>query len=258
MQMSTLFPQYWDGGFITLNNFFTVISANLAYHFSPNNYILFLLIMIILGICFCIREKSRMALLIILSFVLALCASGLKMYPILDRVALYLVPVYIFFIVKPIDAIKAKSVYFVAVCLIFTISFSGYISKYFKTEITNSDTYINNKPLTIMKELKKQYDYKSDIILVNEASQANFLYYYKRENLQPAKFMMLPYGYSDSKVLSDYLDNLSQNQRYWIYLSKDYPKKEIFPTIEQFISTQKIIFQSKHSASRLILFEKEE
>ena len=106
------------------------------------------------------------------------------------------------------------------------------------------------------KKMKEKYNNETDMILLNEASGANFRYYYKREKFYPINYQSLPYRQDDTKVLTQYLDSLPSNRRYWIYLSKDFASAEIFSVLEKYLETKNVIYKSQHLKSKLILFEK--
>lgn len=99
----------WTEGFISLNPrvIYNVFKNFMEYN-SLNNT--FYIIMMLIGIFLFGKEKSKEGQLILIFFIYACIASIMHIYPISQRAALYLSPIFILFTVKPMEGIRNNTI----------------------------------------------------------------------------------------------------------------------------------------------------
>ena len=117
ISLDTNFPNYWNLGFIKFGNILMILKMIFGYFFSPNHFVLFETILFLLGIYFTVKDKSVYNNYILISFGLIILASFLHLYPLEGRVALYCVPILIFFMLKPLEGVQVKSYKFIVISL---------------------------------------------------------------------------------------------------------------------------------------------
>ena len=103
-----------------------------------------------------------------------------------------------------------------------------------------------------MKELKQQFNPDEDIILINSASSASYLFYSSKQKFYTDKTYIMEIKPSERKEAFRYLDNLDKNQKYWLYLIKDYRLDPVFPFIEEWLKDKKVLYKKQERDSYLI------
>lgn len=249
--LNVCFPDYWVDGFI--NNFSDLIRIPVSFirtTFFPNTYTLFNLILFIAGIYCALKQKSNIYNIIILSFIIANIAAAVKIYPLIGRIGLYFVPYTIILCTKPLDCVNIKSLKFALIIICLGISYSAYNVNYFSKIISDKTYFCNYSPKLLMNELISRYN-KDETIILNKASGASYAYYSMKNGFYTSNVIEI-----SSDDLTEKLESLPSNKKYWFYLIKDYRGKRIFPKINEFINTQTIIYAKKDKDSLLYLIKK--
>lgn len=268
IDFDTMFPDYWRDGFIySCYDFIHTIVYNLLINFYPNTYILFQFILFFLGFYFCAKEKSTLSKYYILVFLLCIIVAALKLYPFMGRVCLFAVPMFIFFIVKPLDYTVGKKMWcFVAVILL--LAFGKYNIGYFTNILLNDAHYNIFRAKSFVSEMMKSYNPDTDTIIVNSASMSTFIYYSQKFGFKPIDVMLvhtkedIPASISKSNFkavhLNNIFDNLENDKRYFICLFKDYQKAPIFEKMYSKINSSNVyvIKSASSNKSKLMLVKK--
>ena len=251
----------WANGFLELNflSILNLLKINLNYYFQPCTYILIPTILIFLGIFFLLKRKEFIDKLFLLTIFNSLFASFLHIYPIKERVSLYLIPLIIILIFIPItqSLIKKKLMLNIIFLCFILIFFSGYISncdKLFK----NNVLFKNEYPKELMHILKSKYS-NGDIVMYNDASDSEFYFYSKiydfdTQNIKIGKIQLASYG---ENWYSSVLNSLPKNNRYWFYYPFDYPSKPVIQFLKNWARqpNNKIIYEKQKGRSYLLLLE---
>lgn len=250
--MDRIFPNYWDEGFINIlhTNVVRVFALYIKAVFYPNLYILFELILLVLGIYYSIKQKKSTTIFCVGVFGFVLLASLLHLYPFRHRVALYGVPLFILFCIKPLDSIKIKSFLGCLFILFTLIGFCGYNLNFAKM-LVNRASYITYSPKNLMAVLKEKYNPEVDSVIFNNASKSSYVYYSKRADFYTLYAAQIP-----KYDVNEFLEKLSPQRRYWFYLVKDYKSERILPTIIEWAENNKIIYNIQEQDSHLMLVEK--
>lgn len=184
--IGTHMVNYWQNDFVTANPllFLYLLVGNIRYFFFPIQYILFSLILLVWGIKLYAQEKSSFLNISIISFVLLIIASFFHLYPFFNRLVLFLVPIFLLLIIKPLDlaSFDKKFKLFIILFLLFFTLCPQIIStyKYIHTQSISKGEH----PREMMNYMVKSLN-ANDLIFINDLSNTEFIYYsslYKIKN----------------------------------------------------------------------------
>ena len=103
-----------------------------------------------------------------------------------------------------------------------------------------------------MIELKNRFSPSVAIILTNSASAASFIFYSSKLQFYPDRTYVIKQSHGNGEETMKYLNNLKTNQKYWLFLNKDYLKDPIFPTIDEWLVDKKVLYKKQERGSYLI------
>lgn len=237
----------WQPYFVTPNplHFLNLLAESFRYLLSPVQAILFVLILFIGGILIFLKAKSTSFYVALGSFLFFLLASMLKIYPFAMRVIVFLTPIYILFITKPIDLIskkeKIKSL-FISILMLFIIL----------PQIVYSYTFLNIKKVTIInnpRELMKMLDKnlkKDDIIFISKDSNCDFDYYSSFYNIKN-EIIQEPHKLGETKTA---LNKIPKNRFCWFFLA--FEQGQSITDTDWFEKHAKIIQEATSAQSKLV------
>ena len=241
----------WQDYFVTLNpiKFLHLLTESIRYLFFPIQYILFALILFILGIIIYTKEKSSSFNIAILTFIMFLFSSFLHIYPFGERVIVFLIPIYLLFIIKPFDLIslnkKVKSLIIVFIAFLTFYPQINFAIDFFQSKSISKGEFPREMMEFMVKTIKP-----SDIIFVNNASNTEFEYYSSFYKLKNKTFREKLAGKPDARYFM--LLNSLPKGYYWFYLSFDYSHRPVIPAITSWAQTKRIIHSYKSNKSALI------
>lgn len=212
---------YWAEGFInhSFNNFFSILINYFIFAF--NN--LFLFILFFVGIILkTLGIKDEKSLMLLIPSFLAIFLSYLSIYPLSSRVALYLTPVFIFFIVQILDYINFKHKimnYSLCSCIIFIGSLSAVTISIYKIDKKNFEYENIIFPLNIAKQSAKN----NDIVYISDGSIISYEFY--KKNFHFKNVMMEEKRITDFNDYANFLDSLPKGKTYY-YIFSHFPNKQ--------------------------------
>lgn len=250
----------WYNYFVTLNpiHFLYLLANNLKYLFSPLKYALFTLILLVWGVIIYKREKSEFFNISILTLLIFFAASFMHVYPFAERVILFLIPIFLLFIVKPLDLIPEKfsDKKLKLFIILFLMFFTAYpqvknIYEFAYAKTIDRGEYPREMLAYIAKNIKPK-----DKIVVNSVSNTEFAYY---SSFYDIKNEVIQESSKDKtkgnrfKFLSSltFLDSLKPDH-YWFYCPFDYEIGPVNPWFETWALRQKILYFSKNNRSTLM------
>lgn len=254
--MNFVFPNYWNDGFwrFSFVDFIRIIGFNMRFDFTPNKTTPLTLILFLWGIIDCGFDRSKnrnTSLLMLLTFLGVITASLIHIYPFAGRVSIFFAPIFIITIIRPFDfSAFPKPIYWITILFII-LSFYKYSPAYILSFKDDTDI-VRYSPKDLMTELKKQFNGKEDIILINSASAASYLFYSSKQKFYTDKTYIMEIKPPERKEAFRYLDNLDKNQKYWLYLIKDYRLDPVFPFIEEWLKDKKVLYKKQERDSYLI------
>lgn len=247
----------WNNDFITANfsNFIPLLINNLNYFFPAGLNVFLIIACILYGIILFIKEKKYIFLcLSLLTFIFLIMSSVLHLYPFSQRLIIFIIPIIIFLMVKPLDDINKynvmKSLFIV---IIFLLAFIPQL-KAVPGRVNN----INNKgefPREMMEIISKNIK-PNDIIFVTKSSRAEYCYYSSFYNFKNNVIYDNSPTPPDDKLLKS-LKALRRGS-YWFYLPYDYsPQRATNKIIENWTEKNtKIIYKTKATQSLLLYVNK--
>ena len=235
------YTQIWQPGFLTLNitEDIKVIFHNLYYFFAPNNLIILISGLICIGIILFIKEyKQKEVILLLLSVFFILLFSFMRVYPIYERVCLYVLPILIIFAVKILDLLSInKKILSCIIIIAFIFSFGKYNYSYLK-DCYSANIWNTKQIRHFSKQFLGSYpnprelmqilinNYHNETVIINIPSKYQYEYYKKYYEFQPKKEI-----YPSNKIKNNpiafkkELDNITNPQeKYVFYISDDWNK----------------------------------
>lgn len=176
---------YWQNKFLILNllTFLSLLAENLKYFFFPVKYVLFTLILLIWGGVIFYKEKSEFFNISVISFVLVLLASLLHIYPFSGRLVLFLIPIFLLFLIKPLDTISFdKKIRLFIVLILALFTFGPQMIK-INDFIYSSDISKGENPRELMQFMVENLK-PTDIIFINRDSNIEYAYYSSFYNIK--------------------------------------------------------------------------
>ena len=135
------------------------------------------------------------------------------------------------------------------------MNYCSYNLAYLKN-IASSEHFVKYSPDKLIKVIKENYNPQKDIILVNNASAASYLFYSGKNNFFSENvYEMLVRKNEEDKAIN-YLNSLENGHGYWIYMVKDYAKAQIFPLVLGWAKTEKVKQYYKEGESYLLYIER--
>ena len=253
--MKTLYSDFYSAkGFVSCNimSVIKLIKINLPYYFMPNKFILMHIILILTGLVWIIKQiKLKQNIILIICLFFILFASFLHIYPIMQRVSLYIVAILLILMVKPLDYIsKDKKIYSIIIGLITLLSFYSYNLSFAKS-ILKSDFTNRYEPKETMKKLAEQYN-PNDYIIINNASDSEWYYYSDYFNLKTKKYFVLIVPTPNKTEYIKALNMLPKENSYWFYFVNDYSHSPVIPFLKEWKTDKNIIYEYENKNSYLL------
>ncbi len=175
-------------------NFLKIVSKYLIYIFGPLKLFLKILIILFmfLGTVLYIKEKNKNIFIILLTLIFLYTASLLKLYPLVQRLELFLFPAFILILIKPMDIIYTpifnNKKYTKIIILL--LSYTVLSILYFYTHLLIfKETYFNLYNYFLSIELRNGYkelvEYiishsNKNIIIIDEQNMTKFIKSYHK------------------------------------------------------------------------------
>jgi hypothetical protein len=202
------------------------------------------------------KEQTNINYYLIGIVLFSFVASFLNIYPLgIGRTALYMLPIVIMIIIRPLDTLSYKSIIFYLLLFLFIASTYKYYTIDYICKINNVvTTFRNFQPKSLMLELKNKYNANTDVVVTTEASVYSYAFYAIKLGFNPEWILSsdnVSAENSDKKGFYDYYNNLDKNRNYWFYLIKEfdtYPHRQY--TID-WLKEQNVIYYKKDRDSYL-------
>lgn len=211
----------WQDYFVTLNpvKFIYLLAESIRYLMFPIKLILFAIILFFTGIFLFYRENFKVFKICFLSFFCFLVASFFHIYPFSNRVILFLTPIYLLFMLKPLDLVsikkKLKSLLLIILILLTFYPQIQWLQYYVSTSKMVSKGG-NSREMT--KALAKELE-KGDIVWVSNFSNTEFAYYSSFYNIKN-EIMQEP----QKADRIEFLNSIKKGNNCWFFLTYDNPK----------------------------------
>lgn len=267
LEMVKHYGNLWQSGFITLNplSILIILKENIQFFFNQNNFTLFATILFLTGFFMILKQIKKQKdvkggvnsayLLLISSLICIIIASFFEIYPLKQRVALYILPVFLVLIIKPIDFINFKSdvkhtVKSIVIILFSVFFISSYNFQYIKNIYKNIEIKkgYGDKLMQIV-----QKKYKNDeIIVCNDASNPIYIYNSLRQNFKTDSFILIKLTEYNKEYYQSLLNQLPKGYAYWFYYPYDYSARPVVSFIEEWAKDKNIIDVYKINSAYLL------
>lgn len=242
---------YWQKSFVTSNPLFFLhlLVENIKYFFFPVKFVLFPLILLIWGTVIFYREKSQFINISVISFILLVIASFLRFYPFTDRLVLFLIPIFLLIIIKPLDSASfdKKIKLFITLFLMFFT---------FYPQLITVNNFVHIKSFSRGEHPREMMDFMlknikpEDNIFINNTSDTEFAYYSSFHNIKNNVIQERVTNKPKEKYLN-FLNNLRKGY-YWFYLPYDSCRIPVRPLITSWIQTKEVLYSYKNNKSVLM------
>lgn len=250
---------FWQKGFITKNfsNFFQIISDNLHFYFLNFTHKLFLYLLVIFGTVSVLKKiKEQRYLILVVPFALAFLLSYFNIYPLLDRVSIYLASLWFVVMAKTFDLFNfnAKGKWLFYMLSVFLFWHVGLNCVWMvKSVIINKGYYVERTPEFLkLAESKMQ---KDDVLYVSAMTHINYKMYKDTVNIKNVIIETVP-AY-DLKEYSTVFNNLKSGTTYYLLLTHSSDKIQEYENLKQIMQTEKdVVLMNDDKYNLLIKFTK--
>ena len=259
LEMVSGYFSMWQSGFLTANplSFVVILKENLSCFFNQSGFVLFAATLLISGFVCVLRDVkikyssvSRPSVFLIIFFLIVISASFFKIYPIKERVALYLLPYLLILIVKPLDMRLPGGVKGMVAILMFLFFISPYNFQYFENIYPDIE-FKKGGGSELMKILKNEYK-SGDILVYNDASAPVYLYNSKRYGFDTDNFIMIKLTKYEKGYYKWLLNSLPKGRKYWFYYSHDYSKRPVVPFVKEWAKGKNVLKEYEINSSYLL------
>lgn len=233
---------------LDLRHNFALIIKGIKNLFLPMNYTLFFLILFVWGLVTYFRENKEIFLQFFVIWLLPFVTSFFKFYPYSPRLIIFLVPIYILCIVKPLDLISVKNklksglIFFLIISSMFAQSQNIYKYSH-KSHIKKAD---NSREFLdyVVKHL-----HENDTIYVNMSSNVQFLFYRMFYKIPNVVFV----DDAENRSMEEAINELRKIKRgyFWLYLPLNITTVPEFEKIKK-MKNIKFLYDYKEGRGRLI------
>lgn len=244
-EMISQFNYLWNEGFInSFGDFISIIKTNISFFFESKLALLYLIILIF-GFYFLFSKaklKNKPNCLLLFFFGIVILASFFHLYPIKERVALYILPFLIIIFSVVIDNLFLKNKFktllaFLCFLILFQPLFSIYKQGIFKT-IEYEKTYAKQMLITLKQNYKN-----NEILVYNDASASSYEFYSNYYNFQTDKFIRINLSNYNKEFYFDLLKHLKPNKTYWFYYPADYSQRPVISFIKEWANDKNKIIK---------------
>ena len=248
---------FWDKGFISLSitQIIQLFKMNLSYFFYPNKFILCQLILLLIGVYYLIKNcKTKIHTFLLCTFGFIFLASIFRIYPLHERVCLYLIPINLILFFLPFNYVKHRLTYILSLVLLFA-GFCNYNLTYLKN-FQNEKLFMSYDARTAMQDLISNYKNSNSYIIVNAASDSEFNYYKKYFNFTPQNILYTQLPTYSKNIYFSALDSLPLNYDYWFYMAYDYSHSPVKSFLKKWSKKHTILYESDVNDTYLLHIKK--
>lgn len=233
LQQNIFMKEYWQNGFLPLPPwghagwFATNIQENIGVQFGIPYAVYFVAGLMLIGWAFLWKSNFPYALIIALIWIMTLTASALQLYPVLERMILFLVPVGLLLLAKAVDLLYQSLQRQKLVATLSALLLSGYLV--YGPLVTSLGYFVQPKyyehTRPAMGFLQETWR-SEDAMYVSYGAVPAFEYYAPMYGLENATYISNKRDdYKDPDQILKQLETLRGQHRVWILLSHVYEKE---------------------------------
>lgn len=241
--MFSNFLDQWQSGFMNYNplNIFPLLRENLDYLFNFTTFILFGVVLLVWGIILLSKSENKIVKLMLLALLLSFVASFCNIFPIKNRVSVYIIIPFLICIIKPLDIVSVKNKISGALAIIFALLFfSAYNLAYAKSLVFENFIKSKKDGRATMEILSKKF--KPDEVLVyNDATNSIYDFYSEKSGMYADKIIRINLPQYSREFYLGLLNQLPKNHTYWFYYANDYVRMPVVPFIREWIQDKEVL-----------------
>ncbi len=219
LELMLRMKQYWSDCFIAFNNFNRIINENFMFFTDQKPFSEFLAIFAIIGFPILIFKKSKINRIFAFSFFGIIMAGILHIYPVYQRLILFLLPFIIFsiaqcidFKIKPAKYDKVLSMAAILVIIVSLVLFRLSLKK-------NCRRFMNaGRAQTIAVFLKENFNQSTDNLILNPGADVVYKYYSRRLDMGISENKIVRINFRNTADFIKDIKTLKQNVFYWLYI----------------------------------------
>ncbi len=253
---SNYLVSFWDIAFLnkSANSILYVLLITFDYLLQPIRYTCIAAIFLIFSFIVVLIQKNKFAKISLLTLILLLIASHFNLYPFASRLTLFIFPMLLLTLLKPLDFItKDKKILSVLLILFYITIFWAFPQKVVSSMFASTydrKEYPHEMTALIMQKIKP-----SDVIYVNNSSDADFAYY---SSFYKFKNKVIQEKIPENIFKEEYFKKLNALPKghYWIFAPIDFTNIEVYPWLDEWASGKKIIGETINDQKehRLVLY----
>lgn len=228
---------FWKDGFISydFSNLFSLTGANLQYYFPafPNKIIIVFMLLAGLFIVFkeAFKDKDTKSMILLSAVVFAIALSYFHIYPLYLRTCLYLFPIIMVIMSKPVDIFNPKNNFIKYFLLAFV--FSHFTLCTLKTDIKQIvfKQYYQEATAQLLKTAKQMMK-KDDVLVVLNA--LNYEIYKNTVNINPQNVYILKDFIYDYNEIEGLFSVLPKGKTYYLISTHSGDKILLYKNLERF------------------------
>ena len=232
LQQNAYMKEYWQYGFLPLppwthaSWFVQSIHENIGIQFGIPYGTYFVFGLMLMGWAMLWKSDSKYAITLGLILIVTLVASALQLYPVFERMILFLIPLGLLLVGKTVNALYQSLQKERMLSMVLVLALSGYL---LYGPLTTSITYFIHpkyfehiRPaMGFLHEMWRS----DDVMYVSNGAVPAFEYYAPMYELSDVVYISNGRdGYKDPNQILKQLDTLKGHRRVWILLSHVYEK----------------------------------
>lgn len=232
LQHNAFVYEYWQGAFLPLppwnhlDWFPRSINENIGIQFGVPYAPYFVFILMLLGWIFLWRRNQSQAITLGFIFIITLTASALQLYPVYERMILFLIPVGLLLMGETVDTLYQSLQEQKTLAIAATLILCGYLIYGPLTAsagfFLKPKYYEHIRPS--MKYLQENWQ-PGDAMFVSNGAKAQFEYYAPIYGLTNAQYISSPReDYQNPDNLLREIDSFKGKSRVWVLFSHVYEK----------------------------------
>lgn len=222
--------EYWQEAFSGFS--FNLFSQNILNSFvflneGLNLFILkaYLLLLLVTGSALLFREDKIKLFLLVTPIFFNMLAAQLHFFPFKGRLILYIIPIFIILMIKPLDLLtqKTKLVGILALLIIFT-TFKDNFLQYPRLILKNDVRFYRHETKPLFNSLVENIQ-EEDVIYLYHLMDKSFQYYDLQYDFPKNTVVR---GIEEFPKSLDELDTLPHDKKIWfLFINDDYSKSEL-------------------------------
>lgn len=215
--------EYWASGFINFQDNINTFIDLFGYLFYPMLFTIIGIVFFVYGTVVILKEKQNINYIILLSLLAVIIASLLKIYPLYNRTCLYLIPVILVIMLKPLDLTKTEhissiqKIYIISLIVTLVFSFRYMYHMRYDKKIIGTNIYAEWNAKDTLKYIQNNYE-NGNVIFIDKPSKLQFEYYKRYFNFYPENVIEHNYMDETEEHFLDFINSeLKPNNTYYFY-----------------------------------------